>query len=210
MHSIQCRDTYVCPSKIVCVGRNYAAHAKELGNEVPEEPVIFIKPNSTISDTLLPGRDEVLHYEAELCFLVENNRLSALGVGLDLTKRETQKKLKNKGLPWERAKAFDGAAVFSKFIDVDRCSTMDNLGIRLFINGTIRQSGRVSQMIFNPQKLLQSIQAFISFEDGDILMTGTPEGVGELVPGSVFLAEVLDSEEVILTCQWITEGPRDT
>ena len=204
MHSIKYSGADLYPSKIVCVGRNYADHAKELGNKIPEEPVIFIKPNSAISNTLVSHhRKNALHYELELCFLIENNQFSGLGVGLDLTKRELQKILKSNGLPWERAKSFDGSAVFSEFIALDKKFNIDNLGIRLFIDVMMKQSGKVSEMLFKPQKLVQSIQTFISFEDGDILMTGTPEGVGPINSGATFRAEVLDNEQIILTCQWI-------
>ncbi|MFA0697572.1 fumarylacetoacetate hydrolase family protein, partial [Vibrio sp. 10N.222.49.C9] len=94
------------PSKILCVGRNYAAHIEELGNEIPEDMVVFMKPNSSLSQQLNSFHDEPLHYEAELCFLVKDGEFSGVAIGLDLTKRETQSALKAKGLPWERAKAF--------------------------------------------------------------------------------------------------------
>ncbi len=103
----------VTPSKIVCVGRNYVAHIEELGNEIPEQMVVFNKPNSAIGDTLYANLGEPLHYESELAFMVRAGQLAAVAFGLDLTRRELQSRLKHRGLPWERAKAFDGAALFS-------------------------------------------------------------------------------------------------
>ena len=110
MNTIQLDSQPIAPSKIVCIGRNYLEHIRELGNETPDAMVIFNKPNSAISQTLFALRDEPLHYEGEICFMVKQGELDALGFGLDLTKRELQSKLKSKGLPWERAKAFDAAA----------------------------------------------------------------------------------------------------
>ena len=109
----------VTPSKIICIGRNYVDHIAELGNEVPDEMVVFLKPNSAISTQLQSFHQEALHYEAELCFLYQQGKFSAVAIGLDLTKRTLQTKLKSKGLPWERAKAFNGAAVFSNFALID-------------------------------------------------------------------------------------------
>ena len=111
MKTIQLNNKAITPSKIVCIGRNYVEHIKELDNETPSEPVIFCKPNSAISDEIDLDKNDEIHYEGEICFVVMNNQLAGVGFGLDLTKREVQSKLKTKGLPWERAKAFDGSAV---------------------------------------------------------------------------------------------------
>jgi len=108
----------VAPAKIVCVGRNFVEHIEELGNEIPENMVIFLKPNSAVAEDLRACHDEPLHYEGELCFLFEKGRFAAVGFGLDLTKRNLQSQLKVKGLPWERAKAFDGSVVFSSFVPI--------------------------------------------------------------------------------------------
>ena len=117
MNAIVLKNIEIFPSKVVCIGRNYMEHIKELNNEIPEDMVFFIKPNSAISNKLVfPKNQNSCHYEAEISFLIEDNKITAVAFGLDLTLREVQNKLKEKGLPWERAKAFDGAAVFSKFI----------------------------------------------------------------------------------------------
>ena len=116
MRSIVLDVREVFPTKIVCIGMNYVEHIRELGSETPENPVIFLKPNSAISRDIQSSKNELIHYESEISFVVNSGRLSAVGFGLDLTKRELQSGLKARGLPWERAKAFDGSAVFSEFV----------------------------------------------------------------------------------------------
>ena len=131
MNSITFGDQEVYPSKIICIGRNYVGHIQELDNEVPEQPVIFIKPNSSISDEIVHNENEVIHFEAEITFLILSGEISGVGFGLDLTKREVQAYLKSKGLPWERAKAFDKSAVFSDFVKFD--GNMNDLRMELGI-----------------------------------------------------------------------------
>lgn len=191
----------ICPSKIVCIGRNYLEHAKELGNEAPTEPVIFIKPNSAIS-RVLKTSDEIVHYETELCFLVKNNTLVAAGLGLDLTKRQVQSRLKEKGLPWERAKSFDGSALFSQFVSFEEWR---NLSFSLTVNDTLTQEGDPSLMQFNPQNILEECQTFLSFEDGDIIMTGTPKGVGEILKGNKYTVRLFQDASLLLEYSWLAE-----
>lgn len=162
-------------SKVVCVGRNYVEHIAELQNEIPKEPVIFIKPNSAITHRLQLHPVDEVHYEAEITFLIQDNILAGVGLGLDLTKRQVQSRLKEKGLPWERAKAFDKSAVFSDFIPVD--FDVSTLTMQLFIDNRLVQQGGWQEMIYKPEKLLQEIAGFLSLEDGDLMMTGTPKGL---------------------------------
>jgi 2-keto-4-pentenoate hydratase/2-oxohepta-3-ene-1,7-dioic acid hydratase in catechol pathway len=191
----------VTPSKIICIGRNYVDHIEELGNEVPDEMVVFLKPNSAISSQLQSFHQENLHYEAELCFLYQEGRFSAVAVGLDLTKRTLQAKLKAKGLPWERAKAFNGSAVFSDFVLIDN---MDNsLSLSLTIDGEIIQSGGVELMMVKPNEILTQLQDFMDLEDGDIVMTGTPKGVGEITSGSQFIGEVIHQDKTLVSSIWV-------
>ncbi|MDP8202256.1 MAG: fumarylacetoacetate hydrolase family protein [Candidatus Tenebribacter burtonii] len=201
MNTVYVENREITPSKIVCVGRNYVEHIKELGNEIPENMVLFIKPNSAISDEIYSGTDEPIHFEGEICFLYENGRFSAVGFGLDLTKRELQKKLKSKELPWERAKAFDGAALFSQFVKISEIST--DLVIELEINGKLVQSGSIQQMIYKPDQILAEIQTFISLNDGDIVMTGTPKGVGVVNKGSAFVGRILENDSTISSGEWL-------
>ena len=193
----------ITPSKIVCVGRNYVEHIKELDNEIPENMVIFMKPNSAISEELRSFLGEQIHYEGEICFLFDNGRFSAVGFGLDLTKRKLQSKLKSKGLPWERAKAFDGAVLFSKFVAISKIS--QDLSIELDIDGENIQSGSIRQMIYKPDQILAEIQTFLTLKDGDIVMTGTPKGVGEVNKGSIFVGKILVNDKVITSAEWQTK-----
>ena len=188
------------PSKIVCIGRNYVEHIQELNNEVPSEPVIFVKPNSAISTTLIAGDEETHHYEAEICFLIKNNQLQGVGMGLDITKRETQSRLKAKGLPWERAKAFNGSAVFSDFIKLE--VPLESLQLSLSINDVLTQQASYELMIYKPHIILEEVQSFMSFEDGDILMTGTPKGVGKYHQGDQFKMELYSQETLLLSQNW--------
>ncbi len=197
MQHITIDNKFIYPSKVVCIGRNYTEHIKELNNETPDEMVFFIKPNSSISDKLIfPKGHNSCHYEAEISFLIEENKISAVGFGLDLTLREIQSKLKKKGLPWERAKAFNNSAVFSKFVPFNKDIT--KLSIELYINSQLRQKGDYSLMINKPEEIIKEANSFLSFEDGDILMSGTPSGVGAFKIGDVFTGKILYADEVIV------------
>jgi len=191
----------VFPSKIICIGRNYVDHIAELNNEIPDEMVVFLKPNSAISTQLESFHQEVLHYEAELCFLYQQGKFSAVAIGLDLTKRGLQSKLKAKGLPWERAKAFNGAAVFSDFVLIDEID--NDLSLVLSIDNHIIQQGGVELMMFKPSDILAELQSFIYLEDGDIVMTGTPKGVGKVVSGSQFIGKVLHKGKTLVSSTWL-------
>ena len=191
------------PSKIVCVGRNYLEHIRELGNETPAAMVIFNKPNSSISQQLLAASDgEALHYEGEICFMVRNGELYGVGFGLDLTRRELQSYLKSKGLPWERAKAFDGAACFSDFLSLGD-TDITGLSLQLEVDGELRQDGGYALMMHKPAQILAGIEEFMHLEDGDIIMTGTPRGVGQVSPGEHFVGRILAAGEVLITHEWL-------
>lgn len=205
MKTVQLEAEPIAPSKIVCVGRNYLEHIQELGNETPDDMVIFNKPNSSISQTLYAARDEEpLHYEGEICFMVRANRLHALGFGLDLTRRELQSKLKGKGLPWERAKAFDGAACFSDFVSFDG-NAPESLSLQLEINGELRQQGGYPLMMYKPVQILEGILRFMSLEDGDLIMTGTPKGVGRVQPGDRFRGSIRAGDRVLVSREWLAQ-----
>ncbi|MEE9903423.1 fumarylacetoacetate hydrolase family protein [Acinetobacter haemolyticus] len=186
------------PSKIVCVGRNYAEHAKELGNAVPDRPILFMKPPSSLA-TLAQGVawNQALgecHYECEICLQIahplsqetdKNKALEAIGaitLGLDLTLRDLQSELKNKGQPWERAKAFDGACILADWVEADEIGDLQELELVLMINGEQRQHGFSRDMLFDIGALLVEINQSFSLQAGDVIMTGTPAGVGALNP----------------------------
>ena len=197
MNAIVLKNIEIFPSKVVCIGRNYMEHIKELNNEIPEDMVFFIKPNSAISNKLVfPRNQNSCHYEAEISFLIEDSKIIAVGFGLDLTLREVQSKLKEKGLPWERAKSFDGAAVFSKFISFN--DDISKLAIELYINGELKQKADYSLMINKPSQIIEEVNSFLSFEDGDILMTGTPQGVGSFKERDVFIGKIIFDGKVII------------
>ena len=139
MKSVSLDGKEIYPSKIVCIGRNYFDHIKELGNEIPTEPVIFLKPNSAISTDVHSSSSDEIHFEGEMSFMVIAGELAGVGFGLDLTKRGVQSRLKAKGLPWERSKAFDGAAVFIDFVSIN--GNITELRLELYINDHLVQEG---------------------------------------------------------------------
>ncbi len=191
-HSVLLDNQQIIPSKIICIGRNYVEHIHELNNEIPDEMVVFIKPSTAISNKLYSFHQEKLHYEGELCLLIHENKTHAVGFGLDITKRSLQNQLKSKGLPWERAKAFDGSALFSPFISI---SDLDNhYRLQLDINGKSRQTGHISHMMYKPDIIIQQLQTFMTLNDGDIIMTGTPQGVGLVESGDRFHGKIIHNE----------------
>ncbi|WP_434086680.1 fumarylacetoacetate hydrolase family protein [Shewanella mesophila] len=200
MNRVMCEGKPVTPSKIVCVGRNYVEHIQELNNDVPEQMVLFVKPNSAISSVLKSYHQEPLHYEAELCFMVADGGFAAVGVGLDLTKRQLQSELKAKGLPWERAKAFDGSALFSEFVSI--ASNRDKLSFTLHVDGTLRQQGDIGLMIHKPDAIYREISDFMTLNDGDIVMTGTPKGVGVINAKEVFTLQMQQGDCMRIESRW--------
>lgn len=202
MRAVNVAGLSVCPSKIVCVGRNYVAHIEELGNDMPDSMVVFNKPNSAITDILHSHiNDQSLHYESELAFTVESGKLAAVGFGLDLTKRALQTALKEKGLPWERAKSFNGAALFSEFVALP--DDIQGLSLRLEVDGELRQAGGVDLMIYKPDDIVRELASFTTLEDGDIIMTGTPAGVDEIRAGQRFEGQVLLRGKPLVSETWI-------
>jgi len=204
MRTVMVDNKSVTPSKVVCVGRNYVEHIKELNNEVPTSMVIFMKPNSALSAELITGKQTPLHYEGEISFLIKEGKIYAVGFGLDLTHRELQSELKAKGLPWERAKAFDGAAVMSSFVSIKE-EDIDKLSMELWINGLLVQEGGVDLMIYNPIKVIEEINSFSSLADNDIMMSGTPKGVGSYVEGDVFEGKILINKKEIISHKWVAK-----
>ncbi|WP_210446728.1 fumarylacetoacetate hydrolase family protein [Vibrio crassostreae] len=190
------------PTKVLCVGRNYVDHIEELNNAIPDSMVVFNKPSTSVTSSLSSFHQEALHYEAEICFIVENGQYSAVGLGLDLTKRELQSSLKAKGLPWERAKAFDGSAVLSRFVPTTGLELTD-LNLELFINCVRVQKGHVDQMLYSPQTILEELSSYTTFLDGDVVMTGTPKGVGEVHRGDIFLGRLKCGETTLIEIEWV-------
>jgi 2-keto-4-pentenoate hydratase/2-oxohepta-3-ene-1,7-dioic acid hydratase in catechol pathway len=184
--------------KIICIGRNYADHAKELGNEIPDEPVIFMKPKSALLQAhtpfYYPEFTNELHYECELVLRVckngkyiqerhAANYYNGITVGIDFTARDLQDEAKKKGLPWEKSKAFDNSAAVGKFIDITPEINKKNINFSLFKNKELVQKGNSGQMIFSFDAIIANISNYFSLNIGDIIFTGTPAGVGECMVG---------------------------
>ncbi|MEP6674939.1 MAG: fumarylacetoacetate hydrolase family protein [Ferruginibacter sp.] len=197
--------------KIICIGRNYAQHAKELGNEIPDEPVIFMKPKSALLQShtpfYYPEFTNELHYECELVLRIckngkyiqerfAHNYYNGITTGIDFTARDIQDELKKKGLPWEKAKAFDNSAAIGKFIDITPSINKKNINFCLYKNKELVQQGNSGEMIFSFDVILAHISNYFSLNIGDLVFTGTPAGVGELVVGDEI--EAFIEEESLL------------
>lgn len=203
MNSISINRQNIYPSKIICVGRNYASHIKELNNKTPSEPVIFLKPNSSITRNIYFNENDSIDYEGEISFAVHNGVLSSVGIGLDLTKRSIQADLKDRGLPWERAKSFDKSAVFSDFVMFN--GDVSKLKLELYKNNKLVQLAESIMMINNPNTLLKEINTFLTLEDGDVIMTGTPEGVGNIQKGDSFSGKLFESNTLLVEESWVVK-----
>ena len=179
--------------KIICIGRNYREHARELKNPVPEKPVFFMKPDTAIlqkhNPFFYPEFSEDVQYETELVLKISKNGrhikeafahkyYDQIGIGIDFTARDVQAECKKKGLPWEIAKAFDQSAPVGKFLQTDDFPDMQNINFSLKVNGQTRQSGNSRDMLFTFDQILAYVSQFITLKTGDLIFTGTPEGVG--------------------------------
>ena len=193
----------VRPGKVVCVGKNYAAHIEEMASVPADEMVVFMKPATSIGTELVAALDEPLHYEGEICLLMQGSEIAGVGFGLDLTKRDIQAKLKAAGLPWERSKAFTGSALFSEFVTAPK--DLSQLGVELTVDNELRQKGDVSLMLYPPEVILKELKKFLVLEDYDIVMTGTPAGVGPVQAGERFHGRVLDGERELVSGDWVAQ-----
>ena len=199
--------------KIIAIGRNYAEHAKELNNPVPTEPLLFIKPGSCVvpmdESFSIPEDRGAVHYEAEIAVLIGKplskkpdaeevlDAISGFAPALDLTLRELQDKLKAKSYPWEVAKSFDGACVLAPFVPGDALPDLTDIGIRLTLNGEVRQDGNSRDMLNPILPLIQHICGHFSLQPGDVILTGTPVGVGPLRSGDRLQLELLGQSRFI-------------
>lgn len=197
--------------KIICVGRNYAAHAAELKNEVPTEPVIFLKPETALlpkrQPFFYPEFSKDIHYETELVVRIDRlgkniaskfayKYYSEVTLGIDFTARDIQQKLKEKGLPWEKAKGFDGSAPTGKFVAKTKLPEVNNLNFELKVNGESRQRGNTEQMLFSIDELIAYVSKYFTLKIGDLIFTGTPQGVGPIHIGD-HLEAYMEEEKVL-------------
>ena len=199
--------------KILCVGRNYSEHAKELGNAVPENPVIFSKPDTALLKNgepfYIPDFSNDVHHEIELVIKINKvgkkiqekfarNYFSEIGLGIDFTARDKQNELKSKGLPWELAKAFDGSAPIGNFINIENID-LKNIDFSLQKNGQLVQQGNTSQMIFSFEQIVSFVSQYFTLKVGDLIYTGTPAGVGQVNIGDKL--EGFIGNESMLICE---------
>jgi len=195
--------------KIICIGRNYAKHIEELQNEKPENPVIFLKPDSAIlaknQPFFIPPFSNDIHYEVEI--LVKINKVGKyidekfahtyydeIGLGIDFTARDIQDKCKEKGLPWEKAKAFDGSAVIGEFLQKDTLGDLNNLTFTLSKNSKIVQDGNTNVMLWKIDELISYVSQFFTLKKGDVIFTGTPEGVGRVNENDILIGKIKEKE----------------
>lgn len=181
--------------KIICIGRNYVDHAKELNNPIPQEPVLFLKPETALlpakNPFIYPSFSKDVHYEVEIVLKI--NRLgkhieekfaskyfNEIGIGVDFTARDIQNHCKEKGLPWEKAKAFDGSAPTSKFININQYKNINNLDFSISVNGKTKQKGNTKDMLFNFNQIVSYASNYFTLKIGDLIFTGTPAGVGPI------------------------------
>ena len=191
--------------KIVCLARNYAEHARELGNETPASPVLFMKPASSVigdgGTVQIPEYSSECHYEVELAVLIGKEArhvspeqamecVAGYGVAIDMTLRDVQNQLKAKGLPWEIAKGFDTSCPLSDFVPAAQVTDPHDLILRLSVNGQKRQNGSSSDMIHRMPQIVSHISGIFTLEPGDVILTGTPSGVGQVSGGDVMEAEI--------------------
>lgn len=184
--------------KIVCIGRNYAEHAKELNNPIPKEPLFFIKPDSAVlrnnDDFYLPDFSNDVHYEVELFVKIHkkgkniqekfaSNYYNEVGVGIDITARDIQSQCKEKGLPWEKAKGFDGSAPISNTLPLENLGDVNSINFELHINGSVVQKGFTGDMLFPVDRIIAEASKYFMLKIGDLIFTGTPAGVGKLNAG---------------------------
>lgn len=199
--------------KIICIGRNYAEHAKELNNPLPEKPVFFMKPETSLllrnRPFYYPDYSNDIHFETELVLKISRNGkhiqeefahryYDEIGIGIDLTARDLQSECKKKGLPWEIAKAFDSSAPLGEFVPKEKLNLDDGIRFRLNINGETRQSGNSSDMIFSFDRIIAYVSRFVTLKMGDLIFTGTPEGVGPLKQGDL-LEAFIEGEQLLRT-----------
>ena len=195
--------------KIICIGRNYANHITELNNERPDEPVIFMKPDTSIlpkkTPFTIPEFSSEIHHEVEILIKISkvgkyidpkfaNKYYDEIGLGIDFTARDLQNRLKQKGLPWEKAKAFDGSAIIGDFQPKNNFNSIENITFELKNNGQTVQKGNTQQMLWKIDEIIAHVSQYFTLKKGDIIFTGTPEGVAKVAPNDILEAFIEDKK----------------
>lgn len=196
--------------KIICIGRNYSEHIKELNNERPTDPVLFIKPDSAVlpkeQDFYIPEFSQDVHYEVEVLVKIKkvgkhidvqfsHSYYDEIGLGIDFTARDVQSQLKEKGLPWEKAKGFDGSAVIGKWLPKSDFKDLNNINFQLKKNNELVQQGNTGSMLWKIDEIISYVSRFFTLKKGDIIFTGTPAGVGR-ISANDYLSGTLENEQM--------------
>ncbi len=211
---LQSSNQPISVGKILCIGRNYAEHAKEMGADLPTTPVVFLKPSTAIvhdgGSIVIPPISSEVHHEVEMIILIGEsgknisdqaalNYVAGYGIGLDMTLRDVQTEAKKKGLPWTLSKGFDTSAPVSEFVPASSIKHPNLLDVRLTVNGTLRQHSNTKHFIFRIERLISYLSQFFTLEPGDLIFTGTPEGVAAVHSGDVLEAQLSEPNGPILT-----------
>jgi len=199
-------------SNVFCIGRNYSLHAKELGNEVPDNPIVFLKPTSSVCYThqkiTLPTVSNDVHHECEVVVAIGKpgknipsknaiDHIAGIGIGVDLTARDIQQKAKEKGYPWSIAKGFDGFAPIGNFAPIDTFRNINNIMFSLSVNDIRKQTGNTSDMIFSIPDLVAYLSTIFTLQEGDLIFTGTPQGVAQVKSGDHISAELENGQSIL-------------
>lgn len=198
--SVVYKDDSLAPPKLFCIGRNYVEHIEELGNKRGSEIVVFLKPNVSIcedSKVFIPLED--VRFEGEISFLLKEKRPIAVGFGIDFTARAVQERLKANAHPWEKSKAFRNSAVFSEFVEF---SSLEALTLELYLNDKLVQKGSVSDMIYDPFSCIDECDKYFEIEEFDILMSGTPSGVGSVSLGDRLEGKIYEGNRELVSKKW--------
>lgn len=207
----------VRPSKILCIGQNYAKHIAELNSDTPSEPVVFLKPSSALladgGIIDLPAFSQNIHHEVELVVVIGKDGknispekaleyVAGYAIGLDLTARDVQKAAKDKGLPWAAAKGFDTSAPLSELVPASAVANVQNLQLQFSINQNMQQDGNTADMIFDVATLISYLSTIFTLETGDLIYTGTPEGVSQIKKGDVLEAKLCENNQTLMQAKW--------
>ncbi|RHZ81359.1 hypothetical protein Glove_121g79 [Diversispora epigaea] len=202
--------------KIIGIGRNYIEHAKELGNEVPKEPFFFLKPTSSYlqgGGNIEIPKNSIVHHEVELGVIIGNpgrdikhedafNHIAGYALGIDLTARNLQEEVKKRGLPWSAAKGFDTFTPVGEFIPKEKINDSTNVNLWLKVNDNIKQKGNTKDMLFNIPTLIEYVSSIMKLENGDLILTGTPSGVGPIVAGDIITAGLEIGDKCLSTIKF--------
>ena len=191
-------------AKIICIGKNYTDHIKEMGDATPSEMVLFAKPvTSANTELILPKKS--FRFEAEICLLMNEQKIIGIGIGLDMTLDEIQKDLKNNGLPWERSKGFKNSGIYSDFVSVSNID-QSQIELKFYVNDNLKQHAKSSQMVYSISHIVDECESVFGLNTYDIIMTGTPSGIDTLREGDKCRGELYHQGELVLQKEWVAKS----